>query len=504
MDAVAEPEASVVYCEWTLEFKNVSGEQREARAQIALPPGAVVSRLTLWINGEEREAAFGGRSQVREAYQQVAVVRRRDPVLVTTCGPDRILMQCFPVPARGGVMKVRLGITAPLVLESPAMGRFAWPQFIERNFGIPAELNDALWIESSAPVQGNQLLNSTNAVAGRPFALRASVADSKFSEGPQTVVVSRRSDVLSVWSPTDANGRVIQQDIEPVTRVTPARLVVVVDGSARMRAHVRDLAKVLSAWPATNDIAVLLAADTPRLLSGAPQPASAQLLKTIGDGLSEAAFTGGQDNLPALEQACALAAVVEHGAVLWIHETEPVLLSTETALRQQLERAPSGFEFFELQTGTGPDRIVERLDGLSAVRQVPRFGSVGSDITRLLAALSGKTPQYELSRKQMEASQVAANGTRGSEHITRLWARDEATRLTAARDRDDAVKLATGHQIVTPLTGAVVLESQQQYSQHDLKPVDPKTVPVVPEPASGALIVLGVLTLLARRFAKKA
>ena len=42
MDAVAEPDAALVYCEWTMEFKNVSGRQREARAEIALPPGAVV------------------------------------------------------------------------------------------------------------------------------------------------------------------------------------------------------------------------------------------------------------------------------------------------------------------------------------------------------------------------------------------------------------------------------------------------------------------------------
>jgi hypothetical protein len=65
---------------------------------VQLPPGGVVSRLTLWVNGEEREAAFAGRSQTRQAYQQV-VSRRRDPVLVTTAGRDRVLVQCFPVPA---------------------------------------------------------------------------------------------------------------------------------------------------------------------------------------------------------------------------------------------------------------------------------------------------------------------------------------------------------------------------------------------------------------------
>ena len=107
LDAAVDADGAAVYTEWTLEFRNVSMRQREARAQIALPPGGVVSRLTLWVNGEPREAAFSGRSEVRQAYQKVAVEQRRRSVLVTTCGPDRILMQCFPVPANGGTMKVR-------------------------------------------------------------------------------------------------------------------------------------------------------------------------------------------------------------------------------------------------------------------------------------------------------------------------------------------------------------------------------------------------------------
>ncbi len=97
----------------------------------------MVSRLTLWIDGEEREAAFGGRSQVRRAYEQV-VRRRRDPVLVSTCGPDRIQVQCYPVPADGGEMKLRLGITAPLeVAEDGAAGTLPAPAIVERNFRIP-------------------------------------------------------------------------------------------------------------------------------------------------------------------------------------------------------------------------------------------------------------------------------------------------------------------------------------------------------------------------------
>jgi len=119
IDARADAEGGVAYMQWTLVFRNDSDLQREARAEVQLPPGGVVSRLTLWVNGEEREAAFAGTSQVREAYQRVAIEQRRDPVLVTTSGRDRIMVQCFPVPSEGGEMKIRIGVTVPLVLEDP-------------------------------------------------------------------------------------------------------------------------------------------------------------------------------------------------------------------------------------------------------------------------------------------------------------------------------------------------------------------------------------------------
>ena len=100
LDGSVDADAALAYLEWTLIFKNDASVPREARAQIALPAGGVVSRLTLWIDGEPREAAFGTRSAVRQAYERV-VRRQRDPVLVTTSGPDRILVQAFPVPGAG-------------------------------------------------------------------------------------------------------------------------------------------------------------------------------------------------------------------------------------------------------------------------------------------------------------------------------------------------------------------------------------------------------------------
>lgn len=109
IDGSFDPDAALGYMEWTMVFKNTATFQQEARARLALPPGGVVSRLTLWVNGEEREAAFAERGKVQAAYDSV-VRTRRDPALVTTQGGDVINVQCFPVQPNGE-MKIRLGVT---------------------------------------------------------------------------------------------------------------------------------------------------------------------------------------------------------------------------------------------------------------------------------------------------------------------------------------------------------------------------------------------------------
>ena len=112
VDGSIDADDALAYVEWTLEIRNQAAMQSEVRLTLALPPGAVVSRATLWIDGEEREAAFASRADARRAYERV-VTRRRDPLLVTTMGADRVLVQVFPVTA-GGSVRFRIGMTAPL------------------------------------------------------------------------------------------------------------------------------------------------------------------------------------------------------------------------------------------------------------------------------------------------------------------------------------------------------------------------------------------------------
>jgi len=88
-------------------------------------------------------------------------------------------------------------------------------------------------------------------------------------------------------------------------------------------------------------------------------------------------------------------------------------------------------------------------------------------------------------------------------HIERLWARDEARHLAGSRHRDDAIRLAARQQLVTPVTGAVVLETKQQYAANGLEPASLESVPMIPEPQSITLWILGGVCLAWRCWSTK-
>jgi len=220
LDVSADGDGGVAYMQWTLVFQNDSEVQREARAEVRLPPGGVVSRLTLWVDGEEREAAFAGRSQVRAAYQQVAIKQQRDPVLVTTTGRDRILVQCFPVPPNKGEMKIRLGITLPLLLEDRYNAQLLLPHFADRNFRIPPDVTHSVWIESKtlAYTLGDGFIS--NQFSPGVFALRGQIQDAQLSRPGTSFGLSRSPEVSQIWSkdPFQTVGFTVQQSIEEYAR----------------------------------------------------------------------------------------------------------------------------------------------------------------------------------------------------------------------------------------------------------------------------------------------
>ena len=509
IDGLLNADAAWSYVEWTLEFKNVAAADREARAQIQLPPGGVVSRLTLWVNGEEREAAFASSGQVREAYQQVVKVQRRDPVLVTSSGPDRVMVQCFPVPPNGGTIKVRLGVTFPLHLENEATALLVWPRFIERNFSIAEHLEHALWLEAKQPLQANHPAFKSEQSKTNTYGLRGQLHNADLGTPSTTVRIKRDSSINATWVPDhqSKDGSFVRQVIAPKPGAAPSRAIIVLDGSAGMKEAQPQIAEALRQLSSGLDASVIVASDSIEEL--VPLRGVDAMFRTeLENKLEHFHWAGGQDNLPALIKAWDMAAEKPGGVVVWIHGPQPLLLEDGEQIEQRLlwrfgDAAPV---IHELQTTSGPDSLIQKFHGRTAMTSVARLGSVREDLERLLSQWNPHTSQLHAVRERFHsvAMTEASRGKESSKHLVRLWANDEVRRMIAANRRDDAVKLASKHQLVTPVSGAVVLETKQQFDQAGLQPVSPDSVPVVPEPGTLLLITVSLCLLVLVRTRSRA
>ncbi len=498
IDGSLDAQAALGYLEWTMVFHNASSGQREARAQIALPPGGVVSRLTLWVNGEEREAAFAARSQAREAYTKV-VRRRQDPVLVTTSGRNRVLVQCFPVPAQGD-MKIRIGITTPLQIDDPAAATLRLPRLIERNFGCPAALEHAVWLEAKAPF-GTPAGGLAAEQAGEALhAVRGSLSTADLG-GSAGVVTLRRDKALESWTrdPIDPAFTVRQQLGRQVVQV-PRRVVLVVDASLRMQRVLPQIAEALTALPPGIQLGVVIASDQAETLVP-PAGESHTPYVIAADRLKAVRCAGGADNAPALARAWELAAGAPQSVIVWVYGPQPASVGRAEDIAQRWERRPDGPRLIALSAVSGPNSILTELERVTLVEEVPSTGDTGKALRRLFAEWSGTAERWSATRLRVstEAFSPEAGATETSSHLARLWAQDEVMRLLADRKTDPAarVALAASYQLVTPVSGAVVLETAQQYNEAGLRPVPPGSVPTIPEPETWALIIIVVLLFCA-------
>jgi hypothetical protein len=480
LDGSIDADAALGYLEWTMTFRNCSTAQQEARVQVVLPPGGVVSRAVLWINGEPHEAAFAARGHARAAYQEVAVVQRHDPLLVTTCGPDRILVQCFPIPP-DGEMRIRLGITAPLNLDDRQDAVLALPRIVETNFPADRTLRHAVWVEGTGTMRAPGLL-ADHTPAG------ASAVRGELADLTAPLHIQRNPTVAAAWTPDPRHpGQIILQRLTPAPPTPPSLLVIVLDTSRGMQPFAESLAAL--PLPVGTRVKLVVAGDA---VDRVDLPVGAYAT-TMRETVRALRFEGGIDNAPALEAAWEVADAQPGGAILWLHGPQPIAANVE-GLQQRWQRRPDSPRLYDLQVIPGKNTVLEGLDGVAAVTQVPAMDNPADALRRLAA---GWHAPVTVTLRRVPKAQAAGKHT--SEHLARLWARDGVERLCAREnnpDRERAIALASAYHLVTPATGAVVLESTEQYQAHDLDPASPATVPSVPEPEEWALMLAAAAMLL--------
>ena len=502
IDGSVDPDAAIGYLEWTFVFKNESPVMQEAVGQIQLPPNGVVSRLTLWINGEEREAAFGKSAKVAEAYESVTATRR-DPALVTMTGKDRIQIKCFPVPANGE-MKVRIGITAPAVLESAETGLLTLPYFQTRNFAVSTE--HSIWVESKKELE--MIHPAIRREQGAEhYGIRGRISDDDLDKHASPIRMRRAADVRTAWAEDKLNGGLrVRQELKELPRSPVRKLIFVIDGSVQLAAVHNEIADAINRLPNDLPTALVLSGGNglnsgiaaPNFFEGSPGESAAKV--------ANATFAGGTDAVTAIEKAWELANAVPGSGIVWIHGPQLVELESPARLTPLWTRRPTEIPIFSFQIGAGENRIEHALNESDAVSTVPRFVNISSDLGRLFDQLVhdgssfvavrtlAEKPGGRRNTEKVDAEQPAA-GKMTSQHLVRLWANEETLRLLKRGEDTKALELTVKNQIVTRVSGAVVLETQAQYDQFGLKPVDANTVPTIPEPHEYLLFAVFIIVL---------
>jgi len=494
-----DADGGVGHLDWAFAIENSSDSGKEVRAEIQLPPGAVVSSVTQWYGGVERKMEFTGRSSVTPA--STVHTDRHALVLVSTAGRDRIFIRSFAVNGFHTGIKINIGITVPLVLESKDQARLILPHFTARNFHIPRNAKHWILIDSPHPLSSDYGLavRSTARPHNNGFQLLGQFSDSELMRPETALRLSRTDGDYGIWSknPFEADGNIVEQSLEARTPAHLRRIVLVVDTSASMAQWQTQIMSALGALSYAPDVQLVLANsewhhETNRESVLAGNILSASLL------LARTPFAGGADNAPALTTAWDLAtATPGNNAIVWIHSPQRVALESVEPLIQRSKERFYGPTLYSVQTSIGSDEIEKKLDGIDAVKSVVRLGSLQSDLERLFRQLSGLTPSYEFVRtvKHVDKDSVP-EGIETSDQLARLWANDEVARILSSRDdslREAAIMLALHYQVVTPTSGAVLPDNGEEFDSSDLESPPVSTLTTMAEPDFVSLLFLAVI-----------
>ncbi|HSC38354.1 MAG TPA: XrtN system VIT domain-containing protein [Chitinophagaceae bacterium] len=112
------PELHLAYTEKSITvtssaFRNFWPDRQEAIYTFHLPEGAVVTSLSLWINGREEKGILTSKEKADTAYKTIVGVEQRDPSVVHWQEGNTVSVRVFPVLSRESRL-FRIGITAPL------------------------------------------------------------------------------------------------------------------------------------------------------------------------------------------------------------------------------------------------------------------------------------------------------------------------------------------------------------------------------------------------------
>jgi len=117
-------------------FRNDTDGTIEGQYVFPLPPGAIVTGFSLWVDGEPMEAEILGAEEARSIYQNY-VRQAIDPALLEYVGRDTLSLRIFPIP-EGRERRIRISYSELLEADN-GVYRYRYPLNTERFSARPIE-----------------------------------------------------------------------------------------------------------------------------------------------------------------------------------------------------------------------------------------------------------------------------------------------------------------------------------------------------------------------------
>ncbi|MBK9143262.1 MAG: hypothetical protein IPM23_12240 [Candidatus Melainabacteria bacterium] len=434
-------DAATAEIDWSIDLHNGSRYEREGRAKLLLPPGGAVTAATLEMDGVKRRSVIMVRGEARVRYVQ-AVAMRKDPLLVSACGPDRILIQCFPV-RPGKTARVTVSITAPLAVSSLDRASLSLPVMLERNFD-DTSCRHSVDIGADNRAGSRFDLMSPAYAAGSSVSSRASTAKSL-----PAVFASRDRRVTEVYAADRfrGEGAIIRKEIAPESYPRPSFLTVIVDGSRFMEEYARSIASGLAKLPLDIPHKIVFVRDGRIELENA-----GELAGKAGQ------CAGGQDDSEALLKA--LRTGNTGSAILWIRGAQPICKADNSEIRHALARYQGQPVIYDFLVKPGPTQLLDQLYVNGSYVRVARTGKIEGDLESLFD--SWRRPPSRAGSSPVSRLPENARVVEG-DSIARLYGNGELLKEVgncfpdgAPADSPGARAIAFKYRLVSPVSSAIV------------------------------------------------
>jgi hypothetical protein len=432
--------------EWTLVLKNKSTTDCEARAEIALPPGAVVSKLTLWEEGKPTDALIAANHSASTAYS-TTVSGKQDPALIRYLGKGRVLLQCFPV-VHGKEMKVSVTMVAPLKLDSQSQASLALPRLVASNYSTSVSHDLHFLADGNLKLPAASLHSITNADKTKLYVGTINAQEAK--NAGLSLIASRPAETGIISSRNTFSKGYTVQTIREVQNNAPKNLVVVVDGSKSTKDYKSEISDMLSSVQKLTPTTVLM------VNSDSTEAPEALSVSAAIKQLNDTTFDGGHDNLPAVVKAAELAGQQAESAVLWIHGPQPAL-NEEIYITSQAASKPIFYELALNDGWTNTSSFLKNHQEIGPMIPIARSGKLSDDLSRFIAQWQpgGNHYSVQIATQFKKPEGCEINGQDALD-LSILGSANACKHLIADNRKEAATKLGIAAHIVSPVTAAIV------------------------------------------------